>query len=103
MLEKGYTYFIRDPGAEDEIVCRVCGSLCDVRRDVYGPTSWSTAMARTFKRHDAFICPHADEDWHDKALRLVHAIEETPSKRVAELMKLDLRDILEEHTLGGEL
>jgi hypothetical protein len=98
MLEKGYSYFVTDPGTEDKVECRVCGTVCDVRRDVYGPTSWATALASDLKDHDAFVCPHADEDWHDQALELVHAIEDTPSKRVAELMKLDLEDILCEHT-----
>lgn len=97
MLERGYSYFVTDPGTEDQVECRVCGTVCDVTRDVYGPTSWATAGASSFKCHDAFVCPHADEGWHDQALELVHAIEDMPSKRVAELMKLDLEDLIREH------
>ena len=54
-------------------------------------------MARRDHWHDKFTCPHLEEAWHEQALELVQAIENTPSKRLAELMRLDLEDILRDN------
>jgi len=54
-------------------------------------------MTRLETVHDYFYCPHKDQTWHNQALALVQAIEETPSKRIASLMQLDLLDLLTEH------
>ena len=54
-------------------------------------------MANKIRDHDKFVCPHTDEPWHENALQLVIAIDETPSKRLADLMRADLHDILNEH------
>jgi hypothetical protein len=91
---KGYDLFVTAPGSVDETYCRVCGTKCRVERNTYGPTGWIAAMARHSCYHDKFICPHGDKEWHEQALKLVQAIEETPSKRTAELIKLDLEEIL---------
>jgi hypothetical protein len=66
-------------------------------RNVFGPTGFVSAMAKRFRAHDEFVCPHTDEAWHDKALQLAIAINETPSKRLAELMRADLDDLLQEN------
>lgn len=99
MPTKGYDFFIADPGTEQTRYCRVCKTECDVKRNVYGPTSFVTAIAKNFRLHDMFVCPHADTTWHEQALRLVMAIEETPSKRVAQLMQQDLEDLLDENNI----
>lgn len=97
MATKGYDLFITNAGAEQTMHCRVCKAPCKVRRNVYGPTGFVSAMAKRFTVHDSFVCPHADEDWHRQALRLVMAIEQTPSPRVAQLMQQDLQDLLSQH------
>lgn len=66
---------------------------------VYGAASFAAAVGKKYDLHDVFVCPHAGREWHERALRLVLAIEETPSKRVAELMRLDLADLLAENGL----
>jgi hypothetical protein len=97
MSRKGYDLFLTDPGSVKEMYCHVCHNQCKVTRNVYGPTSFVAAMAKKYRYHDVFECPHRDEEWHEQALRIVLAIEESPSKRIAELMKLDLEDLLREH------
>jgi hypothetical protein len=99
MPNKGYDYFIVDPGTKERMQCQVCQTECDIRQNVYGPTSFSTAMARDFRLHDVFICPHTDERWHEQALQLVVEIENTPSKRVAQLMQQDLEDLLQQNNI----
>jgi len=96
-MPKGYDFFFRDPGTVDEIRCRVCGTKCRVERNAYGPTGWAAAMAKHSCYHDKFTCPHRDKEWHKNALKLVKAIEETPSKRLAKLMRKDLEDLLREN------
>ena len=51
-------------------------------------------------RHDLFVCAHAGEEWHELAVRPVLAIEDMPSRRVADLMRLDLLDLLAEHGIS---
>ena len=91
-------YFVADPGTEATVLCRVCKSECEVTRDAYGPTSLASAMAKKHSAHDIFACSHVGEPWHEQALRLITAIEESPSARVAELMQQDLDELLAAHT-----
>ena len=94
-----YEIFYTKPNSVSEKYCNVCGKKCDVNKKVYGSSSFSTAMGKKYDFHDIFVCPNAGKKWHELALKLVLSIEETPSKRVAELMKLDLNDLLKENDI----
>jgi hypothetical protein len=76
---------VSDPRARTEVVCRVCGTPCD------------SPDCQSSQNPEYFQCPHASEDWHELAWRLWVEIERTPSRRVAELMTMDLADILKEN------
>ena len=91
---KGYDFFTALPGTVDEMVCKVCGDVCDVKRGVSGPMSWAGAMAKKNTTHDSFSCDHTDEDWHKQALKILEAIESCPSPSVRKLMKNDLVRII---------
>ena len=82
------------PGTVDSMRCEVCGAVCQVRRDVETYSGMIAAMAKKTSRLDVFTCPHQETDWHNLAVRLVDAIDETPSRRLAALMHLDLEDVL---------
>ena len=97
MAQKGHDFFIAEPNSGEAKRCRVCDSPCKSTPNVFGPTGFISAMAKSFTYHDEFVCPHTDELWHEKALQLAISIDETPSKRLADLMRADLRDILDEH------
>ena len=97
---KGYDSFYLEPDSQDEMVCKVCGTTCHVERNVIGPTGWVEGMAGRGHWHDKFQCPHRNAAWHKKALDLVMEIEKTPSKRVAELLQLDLDELLQENGRG---
>ena len=97
MAQKGYDFFIAEPNSGEARHCRVCNAPCKAMRNVFGPTGFVSAMAKKFTYHDEFVCPHTDEPWHQKALQLAVAIDGTPSKRLADLMRADLQDILNEH------
>ena len=99
-MQRDVEIFIRQPGEVAEMHCRVCGALCEVRRDVMGPTSFGASMARIKKAHDVFQCPNAAQDWHGQATELLQAMEDSPSKRLVELMRLDLQDLLRDHGPG---
>ena len=101
MARKEYDFFICEPNSGEEKTCRVCNSRCKSARNVFGPTGFIYAMANRFTYHDEFVCPHTDEPWHEKALQLAIAIDDTPSKRLADLMRADLQDILNEHIRGS--
>lgn len=97
MARAGFDFFISEPNSTDEKSCRVCGSKCRVTRNVFGPTGFISAMAKHFRAHDESVCPHTDEAWHERALQLAIAIDETPSRRLADLMKADLDDLLQQN------
>jgi len=96
----GYEIFFTEPGAAEEKFCLICHSRCGVRRNVTGPTNLGAALAKKNTLHDVFTCPHAEQEWHDQAQRLVIAIEEMPSKTVAGLMQKDLDELLTEQNLA---
>jgi len=94
---KGYDSFFEKPGQVEEKFCQVCGAQCLVKRNEVGPTSYMQAMARAQTVHDYFYCPNMKQEWHDQAMDLVEEIENTHSKRVAELVWLDLKELLSQH------
>lgn len=92
-----YGFLIGKPDEFDEVTCKVCGKTCNVERSLHGPTSWIDAMTRSGHWHDKFTCPNYQQPWHERAHKLIMKISESPSKRMAELMRLDLEEILHEH------
>jgi hypothetical protein len=96
-MRVGYETFYVIPLTVEEMSCRVCGSKCDVKRDVPGPRQFVSAASSGSGLYDVFTCPHGGKVWHDKALQLAVAIDDTPSKRVAALMRQDLEDLLREN------
>ncbi|MEE9279427.1 MAG: hypothetical protein V3V67_04575 [Myxococcota bacterium] len=97
MYFKGYNSFSTEPGARDELHCRVCGTACEVTRNAYGPTCFAAAIGGMAKLHDDFRCPHSDAEWHDQALNLVMESDGTASKRLSDQIRLDLQELLAEN------
>ena len=94
-MRKGYDFFTPDPGVE-EMECKVCGTTCDVERDVMGPRSWAGAMAKIKTLHDSFSCPHGEEEWHKRALKLLENLEEYPSPTLKKIMLDDFNKMIKE-------
>ena len=99
MSLKGLDYFLTSPGEKKVVRCRVCGTECNVRRNVNEPTGWMAGIAGRRKRHDRFDCPHAGQPWHERALKLRQAIDDCPSESVRKLMLDDLGFMLQERAL----
>lgn len=81
----GYDLFITRPRQREQVPCRVCGALCNARRNVYGETDAGRDLGPRLLLHDRFECPHRDADWHRGARELVRRIEETAPAERAEL------------------
>jgi len=97
MAQANYDFFICEGNSGEHRKCRVCGDKCRVTRNVFGPTNYISAIAKKPTRHDSFICPHSDDTWHRKALKIAVAIDQNPSKRISEMMKSDLADLVQEN------
>jgi hypothetical protein len=96
MSMKGLDSFFFPPGERTAVDCQVCGSRCDVTRNVKGPTGFAEAMGGGKHLHDAFCCPHRDEEWHQKALKLKEAINAMPSPSLVKIMEKDLEKMVRE-------
>ena len=96
----GYDCFARPAGQVESMNCNVCGTECTVERNRPGIRKWYVGGTGMGQDHDLFTCPNAEAEWHRKALELLQEIEKTPSRRVAELMALDLADVLAENGIG---
>ncbi|PKO05726.1 MAG: hypothetical protein CVU41_10735 [Chloroflexi bacterium HGW-Chloroflexi-3] len=59
--------------------------------------NWTSAVVGNESLYDKFQCPHAGQTWHQEAAELQQKVEETTSKRVRELYRLDLDEILAAH------
>jgi|SRR5690554_5333510 hypothetical protein len=94
---KGFNSFYTVPGEVESMNCKVCGAVCEVKRSVFGATSWAEAAAKSGHVHDHFYCPHSGRRWHEQALELVEQMVLSPSKRLRELMWQDLLDLLKEN------
>lgn len=97
VYHKGYNSFTEKPDQVQELLCKVCGTICVVERSVHGPTGYIQAMSRRGSWHDAFKCPNSTKNWHYRALNILLEMEKTSSRRIAELMWLDMKEILEKH------
>ena len=94
MLFSGKLYLYTKPGEKAELNCPICGTKCDVERNCYGPTCFAEAVGGRGHLHDCFTCPHRDEDWHCYASQLIAQKHECASRRVRELIDLDLQETL---------
>lgn len=76
------TRYTPDPGevpANTEVFCGICKSKCEERRNIDGPRGFVQAMGRGTSLHDAWHCPHINDDWHEQAERLLEMANATPS------------------------
>ncbi len=96
-MHLGFEIFYTTPQQVDEMSCRVCGAVCDVKRDVYEPANFLMAQSKISDLYDVFSCPNAGKPWHEKALKLALEIAKTTSKRLADLIQQDLDDLLKEN------
>lgn len=102
MAHKGYELFMTEPDTVDEMTCKVCGSICDVKRGVNGPTSFGEAMGKGTHLHDRFDCPDRKEKWHEQALELFQEMEKNPSPSLKKIMGDDLKEIVKKKKVIGE-
>lgn len=91
---KGYDCAFPDPGAYEKMDCVVCGADMNVTRNVNGPRSMVESMGGSKTLHDKFTCPHTDEDWHKQALNIHRKAEETPSKKIEEILLAEKAEIV---------
>ncbi|MEQ8853242.1 MULTISPECIES: hypothetical protein [Gimesia] len=68
--------------------------LCDFVRNCYGATCFAEAVGGLGHLHDRFTCPHREEDWHQYASQLIDQKRDCASRRVRELIDLDLQETL---------
>lgn len=93
LMTRSVVYFSK-PGEFVEKKCSVCGAICDVKRNCFGPTSYASAMAGSHYLHDQFSCPYNGLDWHKLAILLIDQKRDCASPRVRKLIELDLQDTL---------
>lgn len=102
MPTRGYDSFFTKPFEKPGMICRVCGARCKSARHQRGPTSFGEAMNRVSRIHDVYVCPRTHQPWHEQALRLRMAIEESPSPSLRSIMQKDLDLLLSQHPLPEE-
>lgn len=102
MLHKGEDSFSTDPDTVNEIKCRVCGEICDVKRGVIGATSWIEAMCQKSHLHDSFTCPHYKEDWHRQIRSLRKEKRVTSSSAIKKILEEEITLILSTRQTTGD-
>lgn len=97
VLRKGYDFVQTMPGTVDSMDCRVCGSRMNVERNVLGPTNAFDGMAGYRHYRDYFVCPHADEDWHQHATALAIESDAFASRSLRAMVAAELQDFVAKH------
>lgn len=85
----GYSIFITKPGEYEELRCAVCGSICNVKRNVMGPRCYAEAVGKREGLHDKYECPHVEEDWHEECFDLSLELRETHSPTLKVIVRRD--------------
>lgn len=98
MSQLGYDIFFEKPNSNKSHTCNVCGTATTVEVAVKSHNSMIHALSKPPEEFDIHRCTYTNEEWHNTAYKLIKAIEETPSKTIAEIMRKDLLEILEQHT-----
>ncbi len=99
MLLKGTQYLHTKPGEKAELKCPVCGTKCEVKRNCYGPTCYAEAISKRGHLHDRFTCSHGRTLWHQHARELIDQKRDCASRRLRELIELDLVETLATRTI----
>ena len=90
----GYDHFTPDAGTCSWRRCEACGTMCDIKRNHVGKrTRWGPSDSV----FDVFTCPNADIKWHTEVIKILQAMTDTPSPRIAAIMKKDVDDLLKEN------
>jgi hypothetical protein len=95
MPTKGYDVFFPRVGAYNRMVCKVCGSDCEVSCGRIGPTSSAEAILGAEQPHDRFICPHTDLPWHNTALALLREAEAEPDPLLRRFIHSSRRQLIQ--------
>ena len=93
----GVTIFITKPGEYEELRCSVCGSICDVQRNVMGPRCYAEAVGNLKGLHDKYECPHIEEEWHEDCFDLSEQCMEMSSPTLRAIIGKDLFERLDGH------
>lgn len=80
--------------------CRACGSVCHVDRNKMEPTGFAEAMGGRGHLHDHFYCANSGAAWHNQAVRMIEALEDSPSPSIQQMMQKDLDALLTQHDCG---
>ncbi len=91
------SFYVVPPGSKQEVICRACGTACDVDRDQTGPTGYLSAMAKAKIPHDHWYCPFSQEEWHRQLVRMYKESVETSSPSLASLIRADMKALRDEH------
>ena len=90
----GVDCFIFGPGKIKDANCKTCHTGCKERRNIKGRKIKYISGTGLDKTHDEFYCPKSDKAWHKKGVKLFVESQRTESKRISELIRKDLDDIL---------
>ena len=84
-----------NPGFQKTAKCGVCKKQMKVKRNMLGPTGYQQAVAGHKHLHDRFECPDYDKKWHEKLGDLIQEMEGTESKRIKQMIKEEISEILQ--------
>jgi hypothetical protein len=93
----GLTIFNIAPGEREEMSCNVCDSKCEVKRNVLDYKDFGSAMAKKKTRFDQFLCPHAEEEWHQNLENLVKQKRDNHSTKIDQMLQEEIEAIKAKH------
>jgi hypothetical protein len=86
-----------DPGevpVGETVHCGVCGDAMVEKRDCYGPRGFAQAIGGGKSKYDCFNCPNAEEMWHRQVVVLRNKADQSPSAKLANMMRDEANEIL---------
>lgn len=95
VCDRNLSWFITEPSNEDRY-CMLCGSKCDAKRNLNGPTCWITAMAGKKRLHDRHECPYRKHRLHILALQHRELASNLPEGALRALAVKDFERTLRE-------
>jgi len=100
----GFDYFTPEAGKHSTMLCVACTAEMDVKRNVARTMGrYGIAMPEHLVRQeDIFTCPNSEHGWHRQIIRLLQEVRDTPSRKLADLMELEIAEIRQTKTTTKE-
>jgi hypothetical protein len=90
----GIDCFEPNAGTVENAICKACGRLMEIERDLPAVGGFAAAMSGSNRKRDRFTCPDSEHDWHLQVVALTVEVGKTNSAKLTALLQEEISEIV---------